>query len=76
MTYNTIKMNPEKYVNTLYLEAFDIVGSKKKAADVTRWAFATLLKQSADYGHLIHHESGLKLAPFYEKCLAEAQKLP
>jgi hypothetical protein len=69
-------MNPEKYVNTLYLEAFDIVGSKKKAADVTRWAFATLLKQSADYGQLIHHESGLKLAPFYEKCLAEAQKLP
>jgi hypothetical protein len=69
-------MNPEKYVNILYLEAFDLVGSKKKAADVTRWAFATLLKQSADYGHLIHHESGLKLAPFYEKCLAEAQKLP
>ena len=69
-------MNPEKYVNTLYIEAFNIVGSKKKAANVTRWAFATLLKQSADYGHLIHHESGLKLAPFYEKCLAEAQKLP
>jgi hypothetical protein len=69
-------MNPEKYVNQLYLEAFDLVGSKKKAANVTRWAFATLLKQSADYGQLIHHESGLRLGPFYEKCLAEVQKLP
>ena len=69
-------MNPEKYTNQLYLEAFDLVGSKKKAADVTRWAFATLLKQSAEYGQLIHHESGLRLSPFYEKCLAEAQKLP
>jgi hypothetical protein len=69
-------MNPEQYTYNLYLEAFDLVGSKKKAANVTRWALATLLKQSADYGHLIHHESGLKLSPFYEKCLEEAQKLP
>ena len=69
-------MNPEKYTNQLYLEAFDLVGSKKKAANVTRWALATLLKQSAEYGQLIHHESGLRLSPFYEKCLQEAQKLP
>jgi hypothetical protein len=69
-------MNPEQYTYNLYLEAFDIVGSKKKAANVTRWALATLLKQSAEYGQLIHHESGLRLSPFYEKCLAEAQKLP
>jgi hypothetical protein len=69
-------MNPEQYTYNLYLEAFDIVGSKKKAANVTKWALATLLKQSAEYGQLIHHESGLRLSPFYEKCLQEAQKLP
>ena len=68
-------ITPEKYASQLYAEAIDFTKSKKKAAEAARWALATLIEQSKDYGMLMHHSSGLKLLTFYNKALEEACKL-
>ena len=68
-------ITPEKYASQLYAEAIAFSQSKKRAAEAARWALATLIDQSKEYGMLIHHPSGLKLLTFNNKALEEACKL-
>jgi len=66
--------SPEQFANRLYIEAFDRLGSKGRASEAAKWCIATLLRQSSDYGMLIHHPSGLRLTTFYSKALEAAHK--
>jgi len=66
--------SPEQFANRLYMEAFDRLGSKGRASEAAKWCIATLLRQSSDYGMLIHHPSGLRLSTFYSKALEASHK--
>lgn len=74
MTQHSETETPEQFASRMYLEAFDRLGSKGRASEAAKWCIATLLRQSADYGLLIHHPSGLRLSTFYSKALEAIHK--